>query len=61
MSSVEEIEKAIERLDVREQIRLVRDLPTHLKFSPEDMAAWRVAESGFQFWDNPDDAIYDNL
>ena len=61
MSSVEEIEKAIERLDVREQIRLVRDLSAHLKFSPEDMATWRVAESAFQFWENPDDAVYDDL
>jgi hypothetical protein len=61
MSSVEEIERAIERLDVREQVRLLRDLPAHLKISPEDVAAWRNAESAFTFWDNPDDAIYDDL
>jgi hypothetical protein len=61
VSSVEEIVRAIERLDVREQLRLLLDLPAHLKISSEDVAAWRNTESAFTFWDNPDDAIYDDV
>jgi hypothetical protein len=61
MSTVEEIEKAIERLDVKDQIKLLRELPAHLKISPDDVAWLKLAESAFDFWDNPDDAIYDKL
>ena len=39
MSTVEEIEKAIERLDAKEQVRLLRELPAHLKIHPDD-AGW---------------------
>ncbi len=59
MSSVQEIEAAIERLDVRQQIQLLHDLPAKLKISPDDLASLKNAESAFGFWDNPDDAIYD--
>jgi hypothetical protein len=61
MSTLAEINEAIEKLDVREQIRLLQLLPQHLKISPEDVAWSRLAESAFAFWDNPDDAIYDQL
>ncbi len=61
MSSVGEIEDAIERLDVKQQMQLLRDLPAKLKISPEDVAALKNAESTFAFWDNPDDAVYDKL
>ena len=59
MSSVQEIEAAIERLDVRQQIQLLHDLPAKLKISPDDLASLKNAESAFGVWDNPDDAIYD--
>lgn len=61
MSSVQEIEDAIERLDVKQQIQLLNELPAKLKIFPEDLAALRNAESAFAFWDNPDDAVYDQL
>lgn len=61
MSTVQEINDAIERLDVKEQVRLLKELPHHLKISPDDVAWTRLAEPAFQFWDNPDDAIYDRL
>ena len=61
MSNVEQIETAIEQLDVREQVQLLRDLPARLKISLEDVAALRNAESAFAFWDNSEDAVYDNL
>ena len=61
MSSVAEISEAIDKLDVKEQIELLEILPEHLKISADDLAWSRLAEPAFQFWDNPEDAIYDTL
>lgn len=61
MSTVEEIEKAIERLNIAKQVRLLKELPEHLKISPDDAAWLKLAESPFGFWDNPDDDAYDKL
>ena len=61
MSTVREITDAIERLDVKSQFQLLGDLPRHLKISPDDIAWSRLAEPAFEFWNNPDDAIYDEL
>ncbi len=59
MSTVAEISEAIEKLDVREQVKLLEVLPQYLKISPEDLAWSRLAEPAFTFWDNAEDAIYD--
>jgi len=61
MSTVREINEAIEHLDVREQIRLLQGLPGHLKIRPDDIAWLEAAEPAFEFWNNPEDAIYDQL
>lgn len=61
MSTVAEITQAVEKLDVREQLQLLKELPQHLKISPDDAAWAKLAESAFEFWENPDDAIYDTL
>jgi hypothetical protein len=61
MSTVRQINEAIEHLDVREQIRLLQDLPAHLKIQPDDVAWLKAAEPAFEFWNNPQDAIYDEL
>jgi len=61
MSTVRQINEAIEHLDVREQIRLLQDLPAHLKIQPNDVAWLKAAEPAFEFWNNPEDAIYDEL
>jgi len=61
MSTVREISEAIEHLDVRQQIRLLEDLPAHLKIQPDDVAWLKAAEPAFKFWNNPEDAIYDQL
>ncbi len=61
MSTVLEITDAIERLDIKAQVALLRELPQHLKISPEALAWARVAEGSFDFWDNPEDAIYEQL
>ena len=61
MSTVAEISEAIEKLDVKDQVELLRILPQHLKISPDDLAWPRLAEPAFVFRDNPEDAIYDQL
>lgn len=61
MSTVQEITEAVGRLELKEQVKLLRDLPRHLKISPEDLGWTALAETSFAFWDNPEDAIYDKL
>jgi hypothetical protein len=61
MSTVEEISQAIKSLDVKSQVQLLRALPQYLKISPEDVAWAQLAEDAFSFWDNDEDAIYDQL
>ena len=61
VSTVTEISEAIERLSVKDQLHLLQLLPERLKISPEDLAWTKAAETSFEFWDNPEDAIYDTL
>jgi hypothetical protein len=61
VSTVQEISQAIEHLNVRDQMRLLHDLPAHLKIQPDDVAWLKAAEPAFEFWNNPEDAIYDEL
>ena len=59
--SLEDIERAIEQFPPDEQQRLLADMPRLLKLSRVDLALLKLAEPAFQFWENPDDAIYDTL
>jgi hypothetical protein len=61
MSTIQEIGEAIQQLDVRDQVQLLRELPSHLKIQPDDVAWLKAAEPAFEFWNNPEDAIYDQL
>ena len=61
MSTVTEITAAIERLSVPQQLQLLGELADHLKLKPEDLAWLRASQSAFTFWENPEDAVYDNL
>ena len=61
MSTIAEISEAIEKLDVKEQVKLLQILPQCLKITPDDLAWTRLAEPAFEFWNNPEDAIYDEL
>jgi len=61
VSTVQEISEAIQHLDVRGQMQLLRDLPAHLKIQPDDIAWLKAAEPAFEFWNNPEDAVYDEL
>jgi hypothetical protein len=40
MSTLAEISEAVEKLDVKEQIQLLRWLPSRLKVSPDDLACY---------------------
>lgn len=61
IATVEEIEQAVEKLELKDQLRLVQHLPSRLKISLDDVGWLKLAERTFDFWDNPDDAIYDQL
>ncbi|MGD0814813.1 MAG: hypothetical protein ABSA83_14500 [Verrucomicrobiota bacterium] len=61
MSTVVEIGEAIDKLGIKEQVELLRILPRHLKVSLDDLAWSRLEEPAFEFWNNPEDAIYDQL
>jgi hypothetical protein len=61
MSTVVEISAAIDKLDVKKQVELLRILPRHLKVSLEDLAWSQLAEPAFEFCNNPEDAIYDQF
>jgi hypothetical protein len=59
--SLKDIEDAIEQFDQQEKQLLLSKLFSLLKISKEDIALLKVAESSFDFRDNPEDSIYDNL
>ncbi len=59
--SLEEIENAILRLDQQSQQKLLNDLPRLLHLKRENVLLLKVAEHSFEFWDNSEDAVYDNL
>ena len=59
--SLEEIERAIAKASPARQRRLLKNLPRLLKIAKADLAFLKVAENSFDFWNNPEDAIYDRL
>ena len=58
---IDRIFEEIKGLSENEQRELLSLLPKVLKLSPEDLLWARLAESAFNFWDNPEDEIYDEL
>ena len=59
--SVEQVIDAVRRLPPDGQREVLARLPSVLALSSEDLAWLRLAESAFEFWDNPEDAAYDAL
>ena len=59
--SVKDVVEAINMLSSDERAELVSVLPAILRLTPDDYGWLQVAERSFAFWDNDDDAIYDNL
>lgn len=59
--SLKDLTDAIEHLNQQDQKILLSKLLSLQKISLDDLALLKVAESSFDFWDNPEDSIYDNL
>ena len=55
------IEKAVRSLKTEEQRQFLRDLPSLIRLSSEDLARLRAADKSFAFWNNDQDAVYDRL
>lgn len=61
MSTVQEIEKAIEALPLADRLRLYRDLPQLIGRDVEDLDWQRLALEQFFRDDSPDDECYDQV
>ncbi len=59
--TLQDVERAIQQFPPEQQQRLLAELPRLLRISGTDLVYLKLAESAFQFWDNPDDATYDAL
>ncbi|GAB63554.1 MAG: hypothetical protein DWB56_12365 [Candidatus Jettenia sp.] len=59
--SLKDLTDAIEHLNQQEQKILLSKLLSLQKLSLDDLSLLKVAEPSFDFWDNPEDSIYDNL
>jgi hypothetical protein len=59
--TLNQIETVIAKAKPEQQRRLLARLPRLLKISAADITLLKLAEGSFDFWDNPDDAIYDQL
>jgi DNA-binding LytR/AlgR family response regulator len=59
--TLERVEKEISQLETEDQKRLLQDLPQLLKIPLDDILFLKAAEHSFDFWNNPEDSVYDNL
>jgi hypothetical protein len=61
MSTLKEIEDAIEALPLPERLRLYKDMPQLIGRSIEDLDWQRLAAENFFKDDSPDDQVYDQI
>lgn len=61
MSSVQEIEKAIEALPLADRLRLYKDMPQLIGRDAEDLDWQRLGLERFFEDDSPDDRVYDQI
>jgi len=61
MSTVREIEAAIEKLPLPERLRLYKDMPQLIGRSAEDLDWQRLGIEKFFQDDSPDDRVYDSI
>ncbi len=59
--TLRDIEERIQRSKPEEQRELLAKLPHLLKLPPSDLEFLKLAEDSFDFWNNPDDVVYDSL
>ncbi len=58
---VREVAEAIEEFSSEDRQQLLSILPKLLGISAEDFGWLKLSESTFAFWENEEDAIYDEL
>lgn len=58
---VREAAQIVQEFKPQERRQFLLLLPDLLGISPEDYGWLKAAESAFEFWDNEEDAIYDEL
>ena len=58
---VNEVANVIKQLKIQEQQQLLAHLLKFLRPDMEELAWLKLSESAFEFWDNEEDAIYDQL
>jgi hypothetical protein len=61
MTTVDEIEKAIEGLSLADQLRLYQDLPHLIGRTSEDLDWQRLGLQEFFRDDTADDSVYDSI
>ena len=61
MSTVREIEAAIENLPLPERLQLYKDMPQLIGRSAEDLDWQRLGLENFFHDDSPDDKVYDSI
>ena len=59
--SIEKIADEIGKAKPEDQKLLLAKLPYLLKISLSDIVLLKLSEPSFDFWNNPDDQIYDKL
>ena len=59
--SLRGIEKAILCLKKDDQLKLTTELPLILKLPADNLSLLKLAEPSFEFWENPEDAVYDSF
>ena len=58
---LDQIEQTISRASPVWQRRFLKKLPRLLKISKSDFALLKASEKSFEFWNNPEDEIYDKM
>jgi len=60
-TTMEKIQEVIADADPEKQRRLLAAMPRLLKIDTGSLRLLKAAEPNFDFWDNDEDAVYDNL
>jgi len=60
-TTIEDIQKVIADADAEKQRKLLAAMPQLLEIDAGSMGLLKVSEPSFDFWDNDEDAVYDNF
>lgn len=58
---LKKIEEVIQKYPPEEQRQFLADLPHILSIDTSDLFLLKIAEDSFDFWNNPEDIVYDSL